>query len=102
METKDKIRNSLKDKEIFEEPKDYICIIINDNYTTFKCVSNILEQVFHKTPEEANFITNQVHKEGKGIAGRYILDIAETKCMQAIMMAQSEGFPLRMIIEEMN
>jgi ATP-dependent Clp protease adaptor protein ClpS len=42
----------------------------------------------------------EVHKNGKGIAGLYTKDIAETKVTIANQAAQQDGYPFRSEIEE--
>ena len=42
-------------------------------------VVGILTMFFNKTIDEADVITTDIHKNGKGIAGIYPLEIAETK-----------------------
>ena len=40
-----------------------------------------------------------IHKNGKGIAGIYSLDVAETKLRQVIKHARKEEFPLTAKLE---
>jgi ATP-dependent Clp protease adaptor protein ClpS len=37
----------------------------------------------------------QIHREGAGIAGVYVLEVAETKVATVHQMAEERGFPLR-------
>jgi ATP-dependent Clp protease adaptor protein ClpS len=41
-----------------------------------------------------------VHRHGKGLAGVYIKEIAETKVAQVEQLARKKGFPLKCIIEK--
>jgi ATP-dependent Clp protease adaptor protein ClpS len=100
METKEKIRISSNNEEKFEEPKDFLCIIKNDNYTTFEFVIYILKEIFHKSDHEAIELTEEVHKEGQAVAGKYSYDIAYTKCTECLFLAKMEEFPLRLILQE--
>jgi ATP-dependent Clp protease adaptor protein ClpS len=84
----------------FEEPKNYVVIFLNDNYTPMLFVIDVLLQIFHKTSSEAEKIMLDVHNSGKGIAGSYIYDIALTKQMETMRLAKVCGFPLKVIIEE--
>jgi ATP-dependent Clp protease adaptor protein ClpS len=59
----------------------------------------ILEQIFHKTRDEATRIMLNVHKTGVGIAGIYTFEIAETKVMQVLNYAQRNQHPLQCIME---
>ena len=85
------------------KPKDptlYTVILLNDNYTTMEFVIDILELVFVKTPAEAYRIMMQVHVNGRGIAGVYPWEVAETKVDTVTSMARDAGYPLRAALEE--
>ena len=51
---------------------------MNDDYTPMEFVVGVLTMFFNKTIDEADVLT-EIHKNGKGIAGIYPLEIAETK-----------------------
>lgn len=78
-----------------KEPSKYAVILHNDDYTTMEFVIEVLQRFFKKTPEEALQITLKVHQDGRGLAGIYPGDIAETKVAQVHEAARSRGFPLR-------
>lgn len=84
----------------FKEPVFYLIILYNDDYTTMDFVIEILEQVFNKTPSEATQIMLKVHRQGKGICGRYPAEIAETKVMLVNKRAKESGFPLKCSMEK--
>ena len=83
-----------------KEPSSYRVILINDNYTTMDFVIMILMVVFHRNHDEAQKIMFDVHKNGRGIAGVYPFEIAETKIKQVEAMAEKHCFPLRCTLEE--
>lgn len=83
-----------------QEPSMYKVIFINDDYTPMEVVVLILRQVFGKEEQEANSVMLKVHKEGRGIAGVYTYDIANTKKIQSTQLAKSLEFPLKIEIEE--
>ncbi len=89
-------KNKIKTKK----PKNYKVIMYNDDYTTMEFVVDILMGIFNKKMEEANKIMLDVHQSGKGIAGVYPYDIAATKISIAMAMAQDEGFPFKLTMEE--
>jgi ATP-dependent Clp protease adaptor protein ClpS len=83
-----------------QEPVLYRVILLNDNYTTMEFVVQILESVFQKTPAEAYRIMMQVHRQGRGVAGVYPWEIADTKVETVLGLAREAGFPLRAVLEE--
>ena len=82
-----------------KEPPRFAVLLHNDDYTTMEFVIEILKRYFHKKEEEAMHITLRVHQQGKGIAGIFHLEIAETKALQVHEYARSRGFPLKCSIE---
>ena len=82
------------------EPSEYMVVLLNDDYTTMDFVVRVLESVFQKSPAEAYRVMMHVHVNGRGIAGIYPYEIAETKVDTVSTMARDEGFPLKATIEE--
>lgn len=82
-----------------EDPPRYAVILHNDDYSTMEFVIEVLEKFFHKEKQEAIQIMLKVHQQGKGVAGIFSLEIAETKVMQVTQYAQSNQFPLKCTIE---
>ena len=74
-------------------------LLLNDHYTTMEFVVMVLEQVFHKNADEAMAIMLAVHQAGKGVAGLYPKEIAETKVGIVQHMARKDGFPLQCVME---
>ena len=83
-----------------EDPKLYNVILLNDDYTTMEFVLQILETLFHKSPAEAFRIMMHVHRNGRGLAGVYPWEVAETKAEKVAVLASEAGYPLRATIEE--
>lgn len=83
-----------------QEPKLYNVILLNDDYTTMEFVLEILETLFQKSPAEAYRIMMHVHRNGRGLAGVYTWEVAETKAEQVAALAGEAGYPLRATIEE--
>ena len=84
-----------KPEQRVKEPDLYRVILHNDDYTTMEFVVEILEQVFHKGPAEAYGIMIKVHQEGRGEAGIYPYEVAETRVEKVHEQARANGFPLR-------
>ena len=80
-------------------PRRFRVLLHNDDYTTMEFVIDVLEKVFRKSPSEATQIMLKVHHDGRGIAGRYSREVAETKVHQVHSLAQQQGFPLRASFE---
>ena len=89
-----------RNDEKLEKPRDYMVILLNDNFTTREFVVEILKLIFHKNPEEAEEIMLNVHNKGRGIVGVYTWDIAQTKANQVHAIAKQHEYPLRCIVEE--
>jgi ATP-dependent Clp protease adaptor protein ClpS len=83
----------------FKRPPMYAVIILNDDYTPMDFVIEILQQYFAMNLDQATQVMLTVHYEGKGIAGIYPRDIAETKANQVNNYARSKGHPLLCQIE---
>ncbi|HEX7998233.1 MAG TPA: ATP-dependent Clp protease adapter ClpS [Pyrinomonadaceae bacterium] len=83
-----------------KKPPLYKVLLHNDDYTTMEFVVFILEKVFQHTESDATRIMLQVHIQGKGVAGVYTYEIAETKVAQVEALARAREFPLLCTIEE--
>jgi ATP-dependent Clp protease adaptor protein ClpS len=81
-------------------PQRFKVILYNDDYTPMEFVVQILEKVFGKGPSAATQIMLQIHRGGMGIAGVYVLEIAETKSTTVQRMAEERGYPLRCGVEK--
>jgi len=83
-----------------KEPSQFKVVLLNDDYSTMDFVVHVLEEVFLKSPAEAYRIMMQVHVNGRGIAGVYPFEVAETKADTVATLARGAGFPLRAAVEE--
>jgi ATP-dependent Clp protease adaptor protein ClpS len=83
-----------------QEPEMFRVVLLNDDYTTMDFVVQILEEVFHKTPAEAYRIMMLVHTQGRGVAGLYPFEVAETKVATVVDLGRSAGFPLQATMEK--
>ena len=77
----------------------YSVIFHNDDYTTREFVVHVLMRFFSKSETEATHIMLTVHHKGRGVAGVYSRDIAETKSQQTVDYAAKHGFPLKVTAE---
>jgi ATP-dependent Clp protease adaptor protein ClpS len=82
-------------REEVKRPERYKVLLYNDDYTPMDFVVGVLTNVFGKSPAAATQIMLQVHRAGMGVAGVYILEIAETKVAAVHSLAEERGYPLR-------
>jgi ATP-dependent Clp protease adaptor protein ClpS len=93
---------SVKERVVTQkkEPLLFKVVLLNDDYTTMEFVVSVLTAVFQKSPAEAYQIMMSVHVNGRGIAGVYPWELAETKAANVIALAREAGFPLKAVTEE--
>ena len=97
-QTGDAVKERVKTEK--KEPTQFKVVLLNDDYTTMEFVVEVLEHVFQKSPAEAYRIMMHVHQNGRGIAGVYPWEVAETKVETVTSLARHAQFPLRATIEE--
>jgi len=83
-----------------QEPRLFKVILLNDDYTTMEFVLEVLEGIFDLSPAEAYRIMMHVHTNGRGVAGIYPWEVAETRMEAVISMARKAGHPLQAVTEE--
>lgn len=81
------------------EPPMYAVVMYNDDYTPMEFVVMVLQTQFRHSVDEAVQIMLSIHHSGKGIAGIFPKDIAETKAKAVNSLARKEGYPLLTQIE---
>ena len=81
-------------------PERFKVLLYNDDYTPMEFVVRILEGIFGKGPSAATQIMLQIHNSGLGVAGVYVLEVAETKLAAVHTLAERQGYPLRAGIEK--
>lgn len=82
-----------------EEPPQYRVVLHNDDFTTMDFVVMLLQTVFYKDEAEAEAIMMAIHLQGKGTAGIYPYDIAQSKTAKSKFMARTSGYPLQVTCE---
>jgi ATP-dependent Clp protease adaptor protein ClpS len=83
-----------------KRPSMYRVLLLNDDYTPMEFVVDILEQIFHKSRDEAVAVMLNVHQSGVGVCGVYSFDIAETKVAQVAAIAREHEHPLQCTMEK--
>ncbi len=69
------------------------------DYTTKWFVVMVLERFFHMSETSALTFMLAVHEKGKGVAGVYTREIAETKAAQIMDFARANEMPLLVTAE---
>ncbi len=82
-----------------KEPDTWRVLLLNDDYTPMDFVIEILEAIFNRQPAEAYRVMMEVHTKGSGVAGTYPHEVAETKVVEVVELAQHAGYPLQATME---
>jgi ATP-dependent Clp protease adaptor protein ClpS len=98
----DQTNGAVKERvqEKTKEPTLFNVVLLNDDYTPMPFVVEVLESIFEKSPAEAYRVMMQVHLNGRGVAGLYPWEVAETKADTVVSRAQAAGYPLQATIED--
>lgn len=81
-------------------PPLFKVLLLNDDFTPMDYVVEVLTRHFGMAERQAEQVMWAVHHEGKGIAGVFTRDVAETKVTQVNRDAQRHGHPLKTAMEE--
>ncbi|WP_366946439.1 ATP-dependent Clp protease adapter ClpS [Nevskia sp.] len=87
-------------KPRLQQPPMYKVVMINDDFTPMEFVVQVLQTFFHHTREQAVQIMLQVHQAGRGTAGIFPAEIAETKVAQVNSFARKNHHPLLTVMEK--
>ena len=82
------------------KPKLYLVSMHYDKHISWEFSIRVLMEVFHKSREKAEAITNDILSDGEGICGAYMFEIAESKAKIVEEQAKKEGLSLWFLIEE--
>ena len=86
---------AVKPRTAVRQPRRFGVVLHNDDYTTMEFVVMVLTRIFGKSETEAGRSMLEVHRHGRGLAGVYSRDIAESKAEQVEELARADGHPLR-------
>jgi ATP-dependent Clp protease adaptor protein ClpS len=87
-------------KPELKQPPLYKVVMINDDFTPMEFVVQVLQTFFHHSREQAVQIMLQVHQAGRGTAGIFPAEIAETKVAQVNSFARKNHHPLLTVMEK--
>ncbi len=82
------------------QPPLYRVVMLNDDFTPMEFVVQVLEVFFHHLRDKAVQIMLQVHQTGRGVAGVFPAEIAETKVAQVNAYARKHQHPLLTVMEK--
>lgn len=83
-----------------QPPKMWKVVFLNDDHTPMEFVIDVLMGIFKHSESTAQQVTMEIHNEGSAVAGVYTFEIAEHKGVEATKLAQENGFPLQIRVEE--
>ena len=88
-----------RQKTRLKEPRRYVVMMFNDDFTPMEFVIVVLQEFFSKDREAATQIMLKIHLDGRGVCGVYTRDVAATKVEQVLQAAQKAGHPLQATFE---
>jgi ATP-dependent Clp protease adaptor protein ClpS len=77
-----------------EEPKPWVVLLHNDDFTPMDFVVELLQHVFGKGIDEAVGLMLTVHQSGNAVVGRYTKEVAIAKATTSVELAERAGHPL--------
>lgn len=80
-------------------PPLFNVVLLNDDYTPMDFVVIVLERFFSKDRPTATRIMLEVHTRGRGVAGAFTHEIAETKVAQVNTYSRENSHPLLCTLE---
>ena len=83
-----------------KKPPLYKVVLLNDDYTPMEFVVDVLKKFFSLSHDKATRIMLNVHTRGRGVAGVYTFEIAETKVAMVNDYAREHEHPLQCTLEE--
>jgi len=83
-----------------KKPPLYKVVLLNDDYTPMDFVVQVLKRFFGLTHDKATTVMLHVHTRGRGVAGVYTYEIAETKVVMVNDYAREHEHPLQCNLEE--
>lgn len=83
-----------------KQPPLYKVVLHNDDYTPMEFVVEVLTTYFSLSREQAVQVMLTVHTRGKGVAGTYTAEVAETKVALVNDHARAHQHPLLCTMEK--
>ena len=89
-----------EDRPQVKKPPLYKVVILNDDYTPMEFVVEVLKRFFGLEHDKATSVMLHVHTRGRGVAGVYTYEIAETKVIMVNDYARENEHPLQSTLEQ--
>ena len=83
-----------------KKPPLYKVVLLNDDYTPMEFVVDVLKKFFGLGHDKATQVMLNVHTRGRGVAGVYTFEIAETKVIMVNDHARENEHPLQCTLEQ--
>jgi len=83
-----------------KRPPLYKVVLLNDDYTPMDFVVKVLLRFFGLSHDQATSIMLHVHTRGRGVAGVYTYEIAETKVVMVNEYSREHEHPLQSTLEQ--
>lgn len=83
-----------------QPPKLWKVVFLNDDHTPMEFVIELLMGIFKHDINDAKNLTLEIHETGSAVAGVYPFEVAEQRSVEATNLSRSNGFPLRIQVEE--
>lgn len=83
-----------------KRPPLFKVVLQNDDYTPMQFVVEVLQSIFRMDRNQATQVMLHVHTRGKGVAGVFTHEIAETKVAQVNEFSRKQQHPLLCTLEE--
>jgi ATP-dependent Clp protease adaptor protein ClpS len=95
-----KSKSSTQVQTTLKAPKLYKVLMHNDDVTPMDFVVSLLMVIFKHPENKAYALMLKIHTDGLAICGLYTQEIAQTRMLQAQALTQTNGWPLKVTIEE--
>ena len=81
-------------------PSMYEVILLADDEITMELTIDIFKEFFHKSNEDAQYLSIQMQQTGKATSGVFTRDIAETKILDVTEFLQRNEYPIKCIMQK--
>ena len=87
-------------KQKIKLPSQWKAVMLNDDYTPIDFVVSVLQQVFEKSEQEAQQLTQAIHNHGRAVVLVASLEVVRQKVEDTMKLAASYHFDAFKVIKE--